>query len=230
MHLSTPEYWCYILRMSKAPIARSMAPDLPFKYVGGDPAIDLVNTIDWTSDGVSEERLTSYDRLTRWAEGAALITARLGDALRARSPEKPSQAARALRGAVELRWALRRVFVAIAHEEAPPADALSELNAMLNRAMSRLQLASGRASSGVMRWNWAGASEHLDAVLWPVARSAAELLVSDDADRIRECGAPDCGWQYVDRSRNGLRRWCQMEVCGTREKSRRRAARSSAAR
>jgi predicted RNA-binding Zn ribbon-like protein len=27
---------------------------------------------------------------------------------------------------------------------------------------------------------------------------------------------------YVDRSRNGLRRWCQMETCGTREKSRRR--------
>ncbi len=35
-------------------------------------------------------------------------------------------------------------------------------------------------------------------------------------------GGDDCGWMYVDRSRNGLRRWCQMRTCGTREKSRRR--------
>jgi predicted RNA-binding Zn ribbon-like protein len=42
------------------------------------------------------------------------------------------------------------------------------------------------------------------------------------------CAAPDCGWVYVDRSRNGFRRWCQMETCGTEEKSRRRAARTRA--
>jgi predicted RNA-binding Zn ribbon-like protein len=34
---------------------------------------------------------------------------------------------------------------------------------------------------------------------------------------------------YVDRSRNGLRRWCQMEVCGTKEKSRQRALRRAEA-
>ena len=32
----------------------------------------------------------------------------------------------------------------------------------------------------------------------------------------------DCGWMFVDRSRNRLRRWCQMETCGTMEKTRRR--------
>ncbi|MEO8561896.1 MAG: CGNR zinc finger domain-containing protein [bacterium] len=42
---------------------------------------------------------------------------------------------------------------------------------------------------------------------------------------VRQRGGADCGWLYVDRSRNGLRRWCQMEVCGTREKSRKRAGR-----
>ncbi|HEV2853834.1 MAG TPA: CGNR zinc finger domain-containing protein [Thermoanaerobaculia bacterium] len=37
--------------------------------------------------------------------------------------------------------------------------------------------------------------------------------------------SPDCGWMYVDCSRNGLRRWCEMETCGTLEKSRRRRER-----
>ena len=59
--------------MSNAPIASSLAPDLPFKYVGGDPAVDLVNTVDWTRQGPVDDRLTDYDRLTRWAEGAELL-------------------------------------------------------------------------------------------------------------------------------------------------------------
>jgi predicted RNA-binding Zn ribbon-like protein len=34
---------------------------------------------------------------------------------------------------------------------------------------------------------------------------------------------------FVDRSRNGFRRWCQMATCGTEEKTRRRAARARSA-
>jgi predicted RNA-binding Zn ribbon-like protein len=49
------------------------------------------------------------------------------------------------------------------------------------------------------------------------------LLESEDAGRIRVCDGVDCGWMYLDRSRNGLRRWCEMGTCGTREKNRRRA-------
>ena len=69
---------------------------------------------------------------------------------------------------------------------------------------------------------WPGLGENLDSVICPVVWSAASLLVSEEAPRIRICGGADCGWMYVDRSRNRLRRWCQMETCGTREKSRRR--------
>jgi predicted RNA-binding Zn ribbon-like protein len=212
--------------MSSAPAANSLAPDLPFKYVGGDPAIDLVNTVDWTRRGPTDDRLTSYDRLTRWAEGAGLVTPRLGAALRARADEQPNLANDAHRGAWELRWALRQLFAAIAHDEPLPQSAIAALNADVATTMARLQLAPDRQPhAGLLRWSWAGAGEHLASVTWPVIRSAAELLATADARRIKECGAPDCGWLYVDRSRNGLRRWCQMEVCGTREKSRRRAGR-----
>jgi predicted RNA-binding Zn ribbon-like protein len=30
-----------------------------------------------------------------------------------------------------------------------------------------------------------------------------------------------CGWLFVDRSRNGNRRWCDMRTCGSRDKMRR---------
>jgi predicted RNA-binding Zn ribbon-like protein len=208
------------------PAALSLAPELPFKYVGGDPAVDLVNTVDWAREGPVSDRLASYERLTHWAEGGELISARLGEALRQKARTRPRDEARALADALELRWTLRRIFVAIAHEQSPPADAVAELNESVGRTMARLQLAVNHEPSGATcRWTWSGAGDHLDSPLWPVVRAAALLLVSEESGRIRECGAPDCGWQYVDRSRNGLRRWCQMEVCGTLEKSRRRAER-----
>jgi predicted RNA-binding Zn ribbon-like protein len=213
------------------PTPLTLAPDLPFKYVGGDPSIDLVNTVDWTSRGPVDERLTDYDRLTRWAEGAGLLNARQGSRLRARAEEHPRVAERAHRDAVALRWQLRQIFSAIAEGKSLGAvPALSELNAGLSAALGQLELAprgQGGEEGGVLRWSWRDTDERLDHILWPVMRAAADLLVSDESTRIRECGGNDCGWMYVDRSRNGLRRWCQMEVCGTREKSRQRALRRS---
>ena len=97
-----------------------------------------------------------------------------------------------------------------------------EFNDFLTGALRRLGLAH---SGGRVVWRWRGMREELDSVLWPVVWSAAELLRSDEVSRLRTCAGADCGWMYVDRSRNGLRRWCEMETCGTREKSRRRSAR-----
>ncbi len=51
LHLSRAEYWCYLPAMPTVPAPLTLAPNLPFKYVGGDPSIDLVNTVDWTSRG-----------------------------------------------------------------------------------------------------------------------------------------------------------------------------------
>lgn len=215
--------------MTTAPRSSSFAPDLPFKFVAGDPAVDLVNTVDWTSAGLAEDRLSDYDRLTRWAEGAGLLVPRLGAQFRAAAARRPRAAESALRAAKQLRWNLRQIFLAVARGDSPAKQAeLAELNELLTIALSQLQLvdATGRGEDGpALQWSWRDASERLDSILWPVARAAAELLVSDEAERIRECGGVDCGWMYVDRSRNGLRRWCEMESCGTREKSRRRARR-----
>ena len=53
-----------------------------------------------------------------------------------------------------------------------PGTALRELNALIGDAMGRLVL------SDSFRWEWREAGDRLDAMLWPVIRSAAELLAS----------------------------------------------------
>jgi predicted RNA-binding Zn ribbon-like protein len=69
-------------------------------------------------------------------------------------------------------------------------------------------------------------------MLWPVARSAADLLTSaEELARVGQC-ADDrgCGWLFFDTSRNHSRRWCAMKDCGNRAKARRHYRRQRKAR
>ena len=38
--------------------------------------------------------------------------------------------------------------------------------------------------------------------------------------RLKICSADTCRYVYYDRSKNGSRRWCSMDVCGNRNKTR----------
>lgn len=219
--------------MRKAPTALSFAPDLPFKYVGGDPCLDLVNTVDWTRQGLEKDRLTDYARLTRWAEGAGLVSRREAERLRREGEARPREAQAAAEAALWLRQVLQRLFASIAAGERPGAP-LDDFNELLAEALRRLRLSPisptsrtvrARAAQSPVAWEWQGREDDLESVLWPVAWSAAHLLTSLEARRVRVCASLDCGWIYVDRSRNRLRRWCEMETCGTLEKSRRRSER-----
>jgi predicted RNA-binding Zn ribbon-like protein len=70
-------------------------------------------------------------------------------------------------------------------------------------------------------WEWPGVALDLDRVTWWVARSAAELLTSKNLTFVRECASYDCGWLFLDTTKNRSRRWCDMRTCGNRAKSRR---------
>jgi predicted RNA-binding Zn ribbon-like protein len=202
--------------------------ELPFKYVGGDPSIDFVNTVDWTSRGPERDRLISFERVLEWAEGAEILTRRSAAALRAKARVNPRHAIAAHRKAMITRHILWKLFSGIA-EGRPTAAALDNFNRLLARALPHLRVTpAGPQHRGERRFElgWDQYGESLDSVLWPVLWAAASLIVSEEIDQIRICGSIDCGWMYVDRSRNGLRRWCQMETCGTLEKNRRRYQRS----
>jgi predicted RNA-binding Zn ribbon-like protein len=212
--------------MRTAPAPLSISPELPLKYVGGDPSMDLVNTVDWVGDDLDHDRIPDYERLTRWAEGAGIITAAAGQRLRRKAATRARDAVTAVAAAGWVRWVLQRLFTAVATGESP-GTALDEFNDLLADALPRMHLVSAPSSSRrQLTLAWQGLGDDLASPLWPVVWSAAQLLASNEASHIHVCAAPDCGWLYVDRSRNRLRRWCQMETCGTREKSRRRYRRA----
>ncbi|MEO7043317.1 MAG: CGNR zinc finger domain-containing protein [Gemmatimonadaceae bacterium] len=204
---------------------RQLDPVTPYRYVGGDQSLDFVNTVNWIEGGL--DRFASYARLLEWAEGAQVVTRRTAGALRAVSEEYPARAVRVLSDAVGLRALLERLFFRISENR----TVVSEI-AQLNEHWLSTSLAESAVvvnEDNGLTLGWPRADTALESPLWAVARAAATLVTSADASSIRRCGGDGCGWYYVDRSRNGLRRWCEMETCGTKMKSRRRAERNAAA-
>jgi predicted RNA-binding Zn ribbon-like protein len=203
-------------------------PHLPFKYDGGNLAVDLVNTVDWTAEGPRNERLLDYAGLVEWAEGAELIGPAGARALRALASEDPEAARRVYEETIGLRAKVQRLFLHYIRDEDPPPALLSEFNELVRQSLEHRSLRNINRgdNSGCLRWQWDGMGDDLHSPWWPAVNSAAELLTSSDAARLRSCAAADCGWMFIDRSRNGMRRWCAMDgSCGGREKARRHYAR-----
>jgi len=180
-----------------------------FEYISGDLAADLVN---------NAAQITDYGQLLDWAEGAGAISPPTAESLRGVARSKPEKAAAALDAVRRVRGIIHDVYARVADGRSPD---LAYLNAELARVLPRHEVAGNQ-------WVWRHAERELESPLWSVVLAAATLLTSPDASRLRICAQHECGWLFVDRSRNGLRRWCSMADCGTREKSRRRAAKQSA--
>ena len=71
-------------------------------------------------------------------------------------------------------------------------------------------------------------------LLAPVAESAADLLEHGQPSLIKSCENPSCVLYFYDTTKNRSRRWCSMEVCGSRIKAatyyrRKRASQAKAA-
>jgi len=182
------------------------------KLVGGALCLDFVNTVEWRGAPRPSERLTDYGELLIWADAAETIDRKTHLRLEAAAARDPGAAAAAVAEAIAFRETLAALFTA-------PRPALVErLNAWLARAPERRRLA---AAGEDLAWAARRDGDDFLAPVWPIVWSAADLLVSGQAVRVRSCGDRRCGWVFLDTARGRHRRWCSMEGCGNRAKARR---------
>ncbi|RLT32022.1 MAG: hypothetical protein DWI57_18745 [Chloroflexi bacterium] len=180
--------------------------------------LDFANTAEWHASDQPSEQLESYTELVEWAQGRGLLRPDEAEGLLRLAGQRAEQATAVLGKAIDLRETIYRIFSAHAQgEPGAPAD-LDELNRSLAAGAEHFRIVPGQ--TGYV-WDWQAAEGALDPMLWAVARSAAELLTSEDLARVGQC-ADDrgCGWLFLDSSRNHSRRWCFMENCGNRAKAR----------
>lgn len=198
--------------------------------------LDLLKTRGWESRDRDDDVLDAPVRFFAWARKRRLLSSSEARLLRAAVRDDAESLDGALATVRELRGILYRIFDRVADGELPEGSELRALEDYLEASAQTLAL--GLDAEGGVSWQWTDrdvpltdtAYEKLgDAlarrIIGAVARSAADLLTSGELDRVKVCDAHDCGWFFVDVSRNRSRRWCDMAGCGNRDKARRYRAR-----
>jgi len=176
-----------------------------------DLALSFVNTRYWRGRAAPTETLNGAADLAAWCAAEAGIAA-------------PAPGADEFAAALALRESLARLFAAHARGDTPPAGDLDAVNAALALAPPRICLATapgGLAWAAPVPASWPSARA---ALLW----SAADLLTGPRRDRVRQCDNPECRYLFLDGSKAGTRRWCDMSSCGNRAKAHRHYQRRKA--
>ncbi|RDD60727.1 CGNR zinc finger domain-containing protein [Ferruginivarius sediminum] len=159
----------------------------------GEPlALDLVNT-EWVDAGVRRDLLENPAGTAVWLSE--------GDF------EAPSSGLEDIRRhLIETRETLRLLL-----ENQDEEQGRARLNAILDQGRVIAALGpSGPESAYDIAAGWEPA--------WHAAFNYLELLRDWPEARIKACAHPDCILYFLDTSKNGTRRWCDMRTCGNRAK------------
>jgi len=191
-----------------------------YQYVGGNLALDFVNTVAYRADPKRrQDRLQTSGEARQWAIQAGLPDS---NAINRFAMDKAD-----LRRVRAVREELFAVFHAMAAGRSISTLALNRLARVFQRCRSKqILVMHGRE----VRWTWDRNAGNIDFLLYPVLTAAVDLLISSSPGLVRECAGDGCGWLFLDRSNSGKRRWCSMADCGNRNKARRHYLRSRALR
>jgi predicted RNA-binding Zn ribbon-like protein len=193
----------------------------PFKLLAGHPALELVNTMDMRFSGQTVDLIPTYKDLLRLTTQLKLLTAEQARKLGRTVGEEEER--RVLASTAELREALAKVLYGRIDGTRPASGPLQTLEQQFHTAALHRRLLAGESR---LEWSWSGVERHAEIPLWMLAQAASDLLVSSDAELIKDCGDPTCRWLFLDVSKNHTRRWCDMKTCGNRMKARRHHARA----
>ncbi len=190
----------------------------PATVPGVELGLDFSNTVDWRNGEKPEDSLKTFESLVSWSVKKGTIPQDEASSIVRRAKEEHIEDA-SFRRAIQLRETIYRIFSSIAHDRHPDDRDV----ATLNRFLSDYPVNSSVVRTG-QEYGWAvvAGSSAEARMLWPIAKSAADLLTSDQLGRVTECANEEdgCGWVFLDKTRSGTKKWCSSTGCGNRAKVR----------
>lgn len=187
------------------------------RFSGGALALDAANTVVLRGDPEKTfDRFAEPEEIARFAEAASVFRAGElgGRRVEARSPRRIAPVVLAIREATD------RLFREAVADGAVRSATLAPFLRSCAEALDGIPFAAAPDRP----FGDAATPLALEAAL---AVSALSLLEPGKLSRLRIC--PNCGWLFIDRSRNASRQWCDMAVCGNRRKASRHYSRRIAA-
>jgi predicted RNA-binding Zn ribbon-like protein len=181
-----------------------------YELIGGHTVLDFLNTVNsWTVES-PQERLETFADVLGFGVAAGVLRPVEARALQAMP--RPQAAVKQLH---DLRAVLASAFQRIAKGKHPTQEILTRISREGASAAAAITLRP--APAGIQRVidvEDAG----IDVVRLRLADAALALLTSTELTRLKSC--PECGWFFLDSSKNRSRRWCSMQMCGAPAKSR----------
>lgn len=178
----------------------------------------FVNTLNWRLSPHPKEGLEGYADLVSWGRRVGIRNGSAARRLIRKSANARRKAESIYAQSIRLRETIYRIYAEAGRSRKPRSGDLKVLSLFFRQALSRLQIVP---KAGRYRLTWKDPTDELDGVLWPLVQSAVDLLTSSEFRQVRMCPGKGCGWLFLDNSRNGMRKWCDMKDCGNRAKARR---------
>jgi len=186
----------------------------------GKLCLDFVNTVDWRNSKTrKKEKLHDFSALISWSKQMGILEDKTAQILFKKALKQPSKAEQVYDKTIELRELLYRIFSSMATTGQASNYNISIFNKYLADSMGKSCCLTPSDNGFV--WSFCSGTDSMDLFLDPIIKSAADLLVSSELKRVKQCADDACGWLFMDKSRNNSRRWCSMKACGNRAKAHR---------
>lgn len=189
--------------------------------VGGELALDFCNTSSGRGVDTHVEHFREPQNVVDWAAHARVLPPDDAKWLSAAAAHDPALGRRLFGEALALREDIYVLGSEVAAGRPAPTDKIDSVTRMHSRCLAQARLTPFRDN---FLWTWATRSAPVEAILGPISLSALTTLLQADLTRVKQCQGEKCGWLFFDATKNKLRRWCEMEVCGNRAKQKRRGA------
>jgi len=186
--------------------------------------LEFVNT-DTAPHVPRGDLLRDFGTLLRWLVDAHVVDAERAGGLGRRALLQSAAATATLVDARRVRAALRALAERGGASPKARDEAVTEINRVLGRSTGTRRLEQVAPDQFVRLFVPTG--DAFAGLMIPIAESAADSLVLDELTRVRRCADPRCTRVFLDTSRNGTRRWCDMGTCGNRAKAARHRARTA---
>ena len=186
------------------------------RLVGGTPAIDFVNSIHDRASELAQDYLLDGVSYLDWCVRAGVLTAAERRLVAERGADEVVAG-----DAPMLRAAMHELFTSVIEERPAGENAVAVMDRWLHLSWAGLHL-DARSLGRLIH----DAPPDASLPLQRLALSGLDTLRDVDPRRLKRCATVQgCGWLFVDRTKNGTRRWCSMATCGARDKMRRYRAR-----
>lgn len=184
--------------------------------------ISFGNTLEYER-GEPVDAVPDMTSLLAWLRERRLISGRGMAVEAAHLRRDPDETARRIERFHHLREVLHGIAAQVTETGHPTSDQLRDLNHILRHGLHYHQVE--RDPDGT-RYTFAQVGDRLDQARATIASSLAQFLADDAPSRLRVCANPGCRYLFIDRSRTGRRRWCDMRTCGNQAKVARHRARA----